>query len=357
MPQTLESKPKQFSFKMYQILIPVVLGTGVIVWLFLREFDLASFKEIQFSGRSVFFIFVACLLMMSRDFFMMTRFRLMTNNELSWKQAFNINILREFAFAIMPAAIGAGPTVLILLNREGINAGRSTTISMMNLFFDNLFYVLVCPIIFLFIPLGELFNSTNAVASTIEVVFWTVYPLLCLWTLVLFLGMFVRPDIVARLLRYVFRLKFLKRWQGAIFEFTDNMIDASKEIKQRPAFFWAKVFAVTALCWSSRFLVANALFTAFTHVGDQLVIFGRQIIIWLAMGVSPTPGGSGLSELAFKGIYNDLMLSGSAVLVITAIWRIISYYVYLFAGMVVFPRWARTRFQKKEKTAVAEAEA
>lgn len=354
MPQQPELSSKTRFFKTYQVFIPIAIGLIAIAALFLHEFDIDSFRTIRFDGRSIIFIFLAFLLIAGRDVGMMARLRLLTNYQLTWKQAFNVNILKEFSAAIMPAAIGAGPALIILLTKEGINAGKSTTIGITNLFLDNLFYVVFCPLIFLFVPLSKLFSDANVVSSTIQVVFWVVYPLLCGWTFILFFGLFIRPDLLARALRYLFKLRFLRRWQPLIYSFTENMLAASKEIKQRPFVFWLKTFGVTIFAWSCRFFVANALLMAFTNIGNQLVVFGRQLIIWLSMIVVPTPGGSGLSEIAFKEFYSDIMLGSGPMLIVITMWRILSYYLYLFLGVIVFPQWAKKAFPKKSKQSDGE---
>ena len=117
------SKP----FKTYQVLIPVLLGLFVLGWLFLDEFDPAVFLSFNFTFVSALFILLAFALMFTRDFGMMWRFRLLTDKDLSWKQAFHINVLSEFTSAVTPAVVGGSSLVIIFLIKEGINAGRSTT--------------------------------------------------------------------------------------------------------------------------------------------------------------------------------------------------------------------------------------
>jgi uncharacterized protein (TIRG00374 family) len=275
---------------------------------------------------------------------------MMTANQLSVNRALRVNILREFSTAVMPVAVGGGGLLIVFLNREGINAGRSATIAMMNLFLDDLFFILSCLTVFLLVSPGALFNHTSVIASTAEVVFWIVFPLLCVWTGILYIGLFRCPNRIAWFFRYVFRLKILHRWESQMATFTGNMTDASKDIGKRSVGFWLKSFLATALTWSSRFLVVNALFMAFTTAGNPLIIFGRQIMLWLIMVISPTPGGSGLSEIAFKEIYNDLALDAGSILLIICIWRLITYYTYLFAGIILIPNWIKKSFRKKNHT-------
>ena len=334
-------------FTLTQILIPVLIGIVVIGWLFLSEFDPKSFKGISFNLTSFGFILLAFVFMMGRDFGMIWRFRLMTSKDLSWRQAFNINVLNEFTSAVTPSAVGGSSLIILFLNKEGITVGRSTAIMISNLFLDELFFIFICPVIFLFVPLHELFNASSVITSTIGVVFWSVYSVLFVWTFILFIGLFRRPDLIAKLFLLLFKLPFLRRWHDNIATFTETMVNASKEISKRSFGFWAKAFATTALSWSSRFLVVNALFLAFTPFNNQLIIFGRQLLLWIVMVVSPTPGGSGISEFAFKEYYNDIALGSGPILVITIIWRLISYYLYLLLGVLVIPKWIKKSFSKK----------
>jgi len=333
-------------FKLSQVLIPIVIGIIVIGWLFLSEFDPATFKGITFNFNSVGYLVLAFLFMFGRDFGMIWRFRIMANKDLSWLQAFNINILNEFTSAVTPSAVGGSTFVVLFLSKEGITVGRSTAIMISNLFLDELFFIIICPILFLIVPLNELFNATSFVTSTIGVFFWSIYGLLIIWTSILYIGLFRRPDLVAKLFSLLFRLPFLRRWENKIALFSEQMIAASVEISTKSVGFWLKAFSTTALSWSSRFLVVNALFLAFTPINNQLIIFGRQLLLWIVMVVSPTPGGSGISEYAFNAYYNDLPLGSGPILVITLIWRLISYYLYLLLGILIIPNWIKKSFSK-----------
>ena len=334
-------------FKLSQIFIPILIGLIVIGWLFLSEFDLKTFKGVTFNLNSVGYIFLAFMFMFGRDFGMIWRFRLMANKDLSWRQAFNINVLNEFTSAITPSAVGGSSLVILYLNKEGISVGRSTAIMISNLFLDELFFILICPVIFLFVPLSQLFNASSVITSTIGVVFWSVYGILFIWTFILFIGLFRRPDLITKLFLILFKLPFLRKWDNKVVEFSETMIKASKEMSEKSISFWAKAFGTTALSWSSRFLVVNALFLAFTPFNNQLIIFGRQVLLWIVMVVSPTPGGSGISEFAFKEYYNDISLGSGPVLVIIVMWRLISYYLYLLLGVIIIPKWITKSFSKK----------
>jgi len=331
-------------FGLTQLLLPIGIGFIVIGWLFGREFSYGTFTTIHFSWGSVAFIVLAILFMLGRDAGLIYRFRMLSKKRLSWAQSFNIHILNEFTSAVTPSAVGGSAFVVLFLNKAGISLGRSTAIMITNLFLDELFFVIICPVVFLLVPLAELFNVTSVIAATIGVVFWSVYMVLFVWTSVLFVGLFYRPDIIVGFFNLVFKFPILKRWHSKIKTFSASLLDASHEISSQPFLFWLKAYATTTLSWTSRFLVVNALFLAFTPISNHLVVFGRQIMLWVVMVVSPTPGASGLTEIAFREYYSDLMLGSSSILLIILIWRIISYYLYLILGVFIIPKWIKESF-------------
>jgi len=345
-------------FKTYQVIVPVLLGLFVIGWLFLDEFDPAVFLSFDFTIVSALFILLAFVLMLMRDFGMMWRFRLLTDKHLSWKQAFHINTLSEFTSAVTPAVVGGSSLVVIFLIKEGINAGRSTTIMFVNLFLDELFFLIVCPLVFLFIPLDQLFNSSSVIVSTFAVVFSGLYITRLVWTTTMFIGIFKRPSWIKHILLTLFKLPVLRRLYSKVELLTENLVQASHDIGNRPFSFWVKAFGMTLLTWTARFLVVNAVFMAFNPINiNHLVVFARQLILWVYMVVSPTPGGSGVTEYAFKEYYSDVFGSTSAIIFVTLIWRLISYYLYLLLGFIVIPNWIKKSFSRsKSENANIEAE-
>ncbi|MEI8271718.1 MAG: lysylphosphatidylglycerol synthase transmembrane domain-containing protein [Paludibacter sp.] len=334
-------------FKPYQVIISVFLGLTVIGWLFLNEFDPKVFFTFKFTAFTALFLILSIVLMLTRDLCIMWRFRILTNNDLSWKQAFHINTLHEFTSAITPAAVGGSSLIMVFLIKEGISAGRSTTIMFINLFLDELYFILVCPIIFLFIPINKLFNSSSVIVSTFGVVFVSLYVIRLFWISILFIGTFKRPHWIKGILLTIFRLAILNRWYERMDEITNNMIETSREVSNQSFVFWLKAFGITFIAWSARFLVVNAVFMAFNPQNiDHLVVFARQLILWVYMVISPTPGGSGVTEYAFKEYYSDVFSTASAVIFVTFVWRIISYYLYLLLGILVIPNWIKKSFGK-----------
>lgn len=345
-----QSAQTQKAFAPWKIALPMAIGLGVVVLMFIHDAKKEDLQQvwssISFTTHTLLFLLLAWVFMLGRDVGLSWRFRALTDHKLRWTQAFKVDFLCEFTSCITPSAVGGSSLGMIFLNREGIELGRATTLMMTTLLLDELFFVVSCPIVIWLTPLDAIFSSgSGAFSSGIRLTFWLVYSGICVWTGLLFLGIIVKPNAIRRLLVKIFSLKFLRRWQNGVTALGDNMVATSAELRKKRPGFWLEVFGGTALSWTSRYLVVNAIFMAFLpHLctfADQWLILARQFVVWVVLMVSPTPGGSGLSEWLFTEYYGDLIPSAGLALIMAICWRLISYYVYLAIGAMIVPEWLK----------------
>lgn len=343
-------------FALWKVLLPVAIGLTVVVLMFWHDARKENFEEI-FKGIHLDWRVVTCivtgfLFMFGRDFGLTWRFRALTNRQLTWKQAWKVDMLCEFTNCITPSAVGGSSLGMVFLNSQGIEIGKATTLMLTTLFMDELFFVLACPIVIMFTPANEIFASGGGMFTHgIKYTFWVVYIIIAAWTFLLFMGIIWKPMWISKLLDRVSKWKHLKKWSSQISGMGENMVATSKELRSKPFRFWFEVFCGTALSWTSRYLVVNALFFGFMPTDDkyQWVILARQFVIWVVLMVSPTPGGSGLSEWIFSEYYGDLVPTAGLALVMAVMWRVVSYYLYLGIGAVIVPGWLRDTVKKIHK--------
>lgn len=355
-PEAVAAQDSGTTFSAWKVILPVLIGLTVVILLFVHDARKENLEEvwksIHFDARAIFCIVLAFLFMLGRDFGMSWRFRALTDRELRWKSAFEVDFLCEFTSCITPSAVGGSSMGMVFLNTKGIEFGRATTLMMTTLFLDELFFVLACPVIVLFTPASELFNSgAGAFSHGIKITFWIVYSILFLWTLILFTGIIWKPYWIKKVLNKATQWRIFKRWHDKALDLADNMVATGKELRSKPFRFWLEVFGGTALSWTSRYLVVNALFLGFVATADnyQWLIFAREFVLWVVLNVSPTPGGSGLSEWLFSEYYGDLVSSAGLALILAVFWRIISYYVYLCIGAIIIPGWLKNSVRKMKK--------
>lgn len=336
-------------FAAWKVLLPVAIGVSVVVLMFwhdAREENFSEvFKGIHLDWRVVTCIITGFLFMFGRDFGLTWRFRALTDKQLSWKQAWKVDMLCEFTNCITPSAVGGSSLGMVFLNSQGIEIGKATTLMLTTLFMDELFFVLACPIVILFTPANEIFatGGEGMFAHGIKYTFWVVYAIITAWTFLLFMGIIWKPMWISKLLTKISKWKRLQKWSSQISGMGDNMVATSKELRSKPLRFWLEVFCGTAISWTSRYLVVNALFFGFIPTDDkyQWVILARQFVIWVVLMISPVPGGAGLSEWLFSNYYGDLISISAMALILAVLWRVITYYLYLLIGAVIVPIWLK----------------
>jgi uncharacterized protein (TIRG00374 family) len=335
---------------------PIVIGLAVVAWMFYRDFDPAVFSSVSFSWNTLFWIFVAFLCMFGRDLGYVIRIRIFSGGQLSWAQAFRVIMLWEFTSAVTPSAVGGTSVALVFIHKEGISIGRSSIMVMLTSFFDELYFVVMFPLMVLAVGQAQLFDLSIMSESTLAMSLITIavvgYCLKLAWTLILSYGLFINPRGLKWLLIKIFRFRPLRRWYRSINDIGTDIILSSRELKTKGIGFWVKSVLSTFLSWSSRYLVANALILAFFGYSDQILLFARQLVMWIMMLIMPTPGGSGFAEYIFTRYLGDLMpvetaLQAAAGTLIALVWRLVTYYPYLIVGAVIFPRWINRHFSHR----------
>lgn len=347
---------KSGKISLWKILLPTFLGIGVIVFMFLKDLSgtensekLEQLKQISITGNTIFWFFIALLLMVGRDLGFTIRYRYLTEKVLSWKQSLKVTLLAEFGTAVTPSSVGGSSMAILFLSKENIPVGRSTAMVFITMLLDEMFFVVTFPLLLFFVPVKELFPEVSAIQIGVVSLFIAAYIVKFLLCVCLITGLFFKPQAIKWLLVKLFRLPFLRRWSIAAEKAGNDLILSSTEIRGKGIRFWFPLVMSTVLSWCSRFFVVNALFMAFFPIQDQLLIFGRQFVMWVLMILSFTPGASGLSEIIFKQYLSALIPIAGLVPVIILLWRLLSYYNYLFIGAILVPRWASKAFSKVDK--------
>lgn len=338
---------KQFSFK--RLLLPIIIGLGVVIFFFVQGFDREAFEAIRWSWKATFWIMAVLVMMAVRHGAYMYRIRVATGNVLSWGKSFDIILLWEFASAATPSVVGGSTVALYLLNKENINMGKTTTVILFTTFLDQLFFIVFAPTFFVLASRGNMFPNDpsclqsmniNALTSLDDLVYVFIFGYLLLlgYTLLIGYGLFVNPPGLKRLIVRVFSFRLLQRWRLSAWQAGSDMIVASTELQTQGLGFWIKTFGATVVSWSARYLVINCLIMAFTSVDDHFILYARQFVMWVIVLVPATPGGSGIAELTFLAVLCEFIpkgLSGG----LAFLWRLFTYYPYLFIGVIVLPRW------------------
>ena len=345
-----ENLEKKISPK--KVIIPAIVGVlAVFGMLYYQIKDKhVSFDVINFTGITVLFLVIAALFMMLRDIGYMARFKVLSENKVTWFQAFRVIMLWEFASAISPSAIGGTGVAVVFVHKEGISVGKSTAIVMATSFLDEMYFLIMFPLMVFAVGPDTLFAIGNATGLNFDNQFFyfAVIGYLIKFAYILFIsyGLFINPVIIKKTILAIFSLKPLRRWRNEARRAGLDIISNSHELRRKPFGFWFKAAGATFISWTARYWVVNAIFVAFFAMkNNHFLLFAKQLVMWIMMLVSPTPGGSGFSEYVFSEYLKDFMPQVAGIAIITAfVWRLLTYYPYLIAGVIIGPKWLRDKF-------------
>lgn len=332
-------------FTLKRIAIPLIIGLSVTAYVLWKNTDWEEFSKVSWGIQPFLWMLVGLTMMIIRDLAYMYRIRVLTDNQITWRNSFDIIMLWEFSSAVTPGIVGGTGVALYILNKEGLSAGKSTALVMLTALFDQLFYIVTVPIVILIIGTQYLFpielqKEIFGIVFSVKGIFVIGYCVTLLFSLVFSFGIFIKPEGLKKILLLIFKLKWLKKWEHKMVQVGDDIIQTSREFRSKSFGFWLKASLATFFAWTARFWLVNFLILAFTPVGEHFLIYGRQLVMWLVMVVFPTPGGTGVAEFAFKGFLADFIPIG-LVGILAVLWRLASYYPYLFIGILIIPKWLK----------------
>jgi len=317
-----------------------------------RGFDKDTFSFLEFSWHTIFFLGLAFLCMFVRDFAYIYRIIVLTDNDLTWRQAFNVIMLWEFSSAVSPSVVGGTGPAIFFLHKEGISLGKSTAVVLTAIFLDEMFFIISVPVVYAIYG-SNIFPPDTVSNSELVMAFYFGYVIILAYTLFLAYALFINPQLFKSFISWVFLFPILVRWRTRARKSANQMIRTSKKLKGKPFSYWFKSVVATIFSWTGRYWVVNFMLMAFFaeryNLYDQFLIYGRQLSMWIILLISPTPGGSGVAEFVFSDFLGDFIPNQAWDAPLALIWRLITYYPYLIIGVIILPIWLKRVF-RKEKT-------
>ena len=353
------------SIRLSNILIPTLLGVGVVGYLFWRNFskNQADLEAINWNGHVLFWVTLSFLLLLLRHLAYATRLRILSQKQFDWKKCIELIFIWEFSSAISPTSVGGSAVALVVLAQEKLSTAKTTTIVLYSAILDTMFFIGTLPILFFLLgpiiirPGLESLTSLDGWGYT----FIGTYLLMLTYGSIFFYGLFINPRLMQRLLKWVTSGKLFGRWRKSAIQLGNDFIVASQETKQQSIGWHIQAFLATATAWSCRFLLLNCLIIAFVSTlsldfWSQFELYGRLETMFVIIAFSPTPGAAGFAELVFWGFVNDYVPSQGLALIIATIWRLFTYYMYLFVGAIIIPNWVRKVLNRRKKIRAARKE-
>ena len=339
-----------------KIWIPVIFGLVIVGYLFYSDPNVSAENLGLILNAKPGMFALAILMIVARALFYILRIKVIAKEHLDWTSSLYVIILWEFASAVTPSVVGGTAVAVFILLKEGVNLGKSLALVMLTAIMDNLVFVVFAPLVFLLAD-GQVIPESSSPLNFLgwsfspqtglQLLYWISYGLIGVYTLVMSYALFLRPRAFKWILLKITSIKLLRKWRLGAYEHGNEIIWASNQLKGKQVGFWLTISVVTILIWAVRYLQLNLIIASLVDLplSDHLLIFARQVILWIIMLVSPTPGSSGAAEFFFPLFFEDYL--GAYTLIANICWRLLSFYPYLLLGAIFLPRWLRKVFFQK----------
>jgi uncharacterized membrane protein YbhN (UPF0104 family) len=342
--------------------IPLALGVAVVVWMLasaVRETGWDALRAAELQSGWGWALGFTVLTIVARVGANMARLRLMSGGGagrkagLGWRQAGEVIGIWEFSSAITPGIVGGGAVGIWAMTKEGLSAGRGTSIVVATALLDQAFFLVAVPIV-----IGSLQGAAFPDASGwmignagLQSMFWLAWALTMVITLATVVGIASGPRILHRSVSWLFGWRLLTRWHRKAVKFAIDTTSSAGEIRRLPLRIWLKAAGWTLVSWLARFATlagVMGLVLAPLRSLDGALLLGRQLVLWVIMLVSPTPGSSGVAEWGLNGFFGEM--GGPTALALTALaWRTATSFIFLVGGLLVVPGWQKRLARTQEK--------
>lgn len=343
------------SIKLNRILLPIFLGLAVVIFLLYRSFDINEFRDIRWDRHILLWISIAIAFLVLRHCAYAYRIYTLSDKKFSWWKCVELIFIWEFSSAVSPTSVGGSAVAFFVLAQEKLSTAKTATIVTYTIVLDTLFFVITLPIWLAILgfsiirPNMTSFSDLDALGYT----FLFAYIAMAAYGFLFYWGLFQQPKKIKQFLSWITKLRPLRRFNTKAKSLGDDIMIASQEMRSKDWGFHIKAFLSTFLAWTFRFTILSSLIIAFTPISidfqTQFALFARLETMFVIIAFSPTPGGAGVIEALFSSFFTDYLEQGTQTLVISFIWRMITYYSYLIIGAFIIPNWIRKIINERKK--------
>lgn len=333
------------SIKLSRILVPALIGIAIVIYMMYSQLDIDEFRTIDWNGHLAFWLFMAVMMYVLRHLFYAARLRLMSDKVFDWKKSIQLIFIWEFASAVSPTSVGGSGVALFLLAQEKLSAGKTVSVVLYSMVLDTIFFIVGLPILYLVLGATIIRPGMTSITDLdgFGFTFLTVLGIMTIYGLVFFYGLFINPKSIQKILLFFSKRKLLGRFKSSLEQTAEDVVLTSEELAQKPMSYHFKAMFHTVGAWTTRFVAISFIIVALVpetglDIMNQLTLLARGGSMHVVTAFTPTPGGSGVAEYLFGGFYSDYISEGISSLA-ALIWRLITYYPYLIAGVIIVPVW------------------
>jgi len=315
----------------------LILGIGISYWSF-RQVDLNQFAQ-DLRHAQWWWLLVALGAMIGYLLLEAVVTKLFVDDaheKLRWADAIKVPLVEQFGNGITPFATGGQPMQMIMLIRAGVDPGRAGSILLMK-FVVYQFMIVINFIIALLI--GYHYIAAKLQAWSLLVILGFIVHVIVIVMLILVMYW---PTLTTTTMRWIFKPiyhwwpKRAIEWEMTIDEKISNFHEESRRLSRN----WGTLLKTSIVTWlqlSVYYLIPYFILLGLgiRHI-DLVLVMVFHILIVMVISLFPIPGGTGGAEAGFSVLFAQFIPGAALLVFATLIWRLITYYFGMFAGIVAF---------------------
>ncbi|MEX2574864.1 MAG: lysylphosphatidylglycerol synthase transmembrane domain-containing protein [Balneolaceae bacterium] len=302
------------------------LGMALVIYLTYSPGILEHLRLKRMPG-----LVIAFGITLLRVWFVSAKIRFLAEGKLPWEASFRIALTWDFASAVTPSTIGGAPVATYAMSREGMKLGKSTAIVLYGVLLDQFWYAVAVPVLLIAGIWYEVIPPEIGFVGAATMVL--IYTSLLLYGGLLAYGLLVNPDSIKKVLKVVFRLPVLRKYEERVSEEAETLEEYSHQLRKKSGKFIVKAFYLSTAAWLCRVAIPVIVVLSLLP-GDEVMLVFRSLSMNLASLVIPTPGGSGGVEGLFALFLGPLIERKAFIGLAVFVWRFITYYISIGLGIM-----------------------
>ncbi|GAJ27312.1 integral membrane protein LafC [Liquorilactobacillus sucicola DSM 21376 = JCM 15457] len=252
------------------------------------------------------------------------------------RDAIRIPLIEQLFNGITPFSSGGQPAQLFALLQSGVDAGRATSVLLMK-FVVYQSMIVINFIVSLLVGFQYVSDKIHVLSLLFVLGFAVHFIVIISLVLIMYWYNFTKKIVkfFFRQLRFFFKKegRYLK-WEQVVDEKIDNFYNESLRLKRS----WkllVKISLLTLVQLFFYYIIPFFILLALgvTHV-NLIMVTTMHVLIVMIISLFPIPGGSGGAEYSFSIIFTSFISNSSKLVLAMLLWRLITYYLGMFMGMV-----------------------
>lgn len=252
----------------------------------------------------------------------------------TWKDALRLPLIEQLFNGITPFSTGGQPAQLVAMLQSGVDGGIASSVLLMKfVVFQSM--IVVNFVISLLIGFHYIEEKLHVLSLLVIFGFVIHLSVIVALLMIMYWYNFTKRmmNIVIKPVRWFVKTQRYQEIRDSLNEKVDSFYQESIKMKSEYGKL-VRVAIVTILQLLAYYMIPYFILLALNVHGVSLIMaMSLHTLIFMIISLFPIPGGTGGAEYSFAVLFTSFTSSHSKLVLAMLLWRILTYYFGMFAGM------------------------